>query len=116
MSFLDEIAKKKTSLRPTTTVVTTPLGVQYIEPKSDDNDEVFSTGVKTVGKPHHRPPNLILCRPPSCGYIIDEKPDLQIGVITDHLLLGTVSCGGGGGVIRTLYYFVTCRLASSMLP
>lgn len=82
MSFLsDQLTKTKKSLKPTETRVTTVDGIQYIEPRS----EIHSNAKQSFSG---RPPNLVL-RPPSCsGYVIDDKPDLHVGVVTDSVLIG----------------------------
>lgn len=82
MSFLDELTKTRKMLKPTDTQVTTADGYTYIESHS----EIHTNAKQTYSG---RPPNLVL-RPPSCsGYVIDDKPDLQIGSVMENILLGT---------------------------
>lgn len=79
MSLLEEIATKKKSLKPTETKVTTADGFQYVETSSH-----CSSG---------RPPNLVIQRPSCSGYVVDDKPDLHIGEITDNLMIGKLDTG-----------------------
>ena len=81
MSFLEELATRKRSLKPAETRVTTCTGAQYVEPRS----EIHSNAKQSFSG---RPPNLIL-QPTACsGYVVDEKPDLQVGQVTENLLIG----------------------------
>lgn len=70
--------RKKSKLKPTTTLVTTCAGVQYTEQLSE------------MMRHRHcsRPANLILESSAHPGFVIDTKPDLDIGVVTSNLLIG----------------------------
>ena len=75
------LTSKRKELKPAETRVTTCEGKQYVESR----EELHSNAKQSFCG---RPPNLVL-RPPSCsGFVIDDKPDLHVGAIDDHLLIG----------------------------
>ena len=75
------LTSKRKQLKPAETRVTTCEGKQYVESR----EELHSNAKQSFCG---RPPNLVL-RPPSCsGFVIDDKPDLNVGAIDDHLLIG----------------------------
>lgn len=83
MDWLNDSAltSKRKQLKPAETRVTTCEGKQYVESR-----EALHSNIKQSFS--GRPPNLVL-RPPSCsGFVVDNKPDLHVGVINDHLLIG----------------------------
>lgn len=64
MSLLEAIVNKKSKLKPNETRVTTPSGQVYTEVKSASGDTVqVEVGMS------------------SPGYVIDETPDLQVGMM-----------------------------------
>lgn len=81
MNLSEELANKKKALNPTETKVTTADGFQYVEPSS----LIYQNAKQTASG---RPPNLVL-QPPTCsGYVVDDKPDLHIGEVTENILIG----------------------------
>lgn len=75
-----ELTRKKQQLRPTTTTITRADGVQYVEPKPE---------IQSPTQTRQRPDNLILNRGASCaGYVVDERPDLNIGLVTPQIMIG----------------------------
>lgn len=76
-----DLTKKRKQLKPAETRVTTCEGKQYVESR-----EQLHSNVKQIFS--GRPPKLVLERTPSPGFVVDDKPDLHIGVIDDHILIG----------------------------
>lgn len=70
MSFLSELQKKKTSLKPTETIVTTQDGQKFIERNSK---------VQKLNE---------VCE----GFVVDTKPDDTPAKILNHLYLGSQDC------------------------
>lgn len=70
MSFLSELQKKKTSLKPTETIVTTQDGQKFIERNSK---------VQKLNE---------VCE----GFVVDTKPDDIPAKILTHLYLGSQDC------------------------
>lgn len=70
MSFLSELQKKKTSLKPTATIVTNQDGQKFIERNSE----------------------LQKLNEVCAGFVVDTKPDDIPAKIIDHLYLGSQDC------------------------
>lgn len=77
MSFLDQIRSKKNSLEKVETKVTTESGLVFKETKSAD-------GFKRQSMLSER----------TCGFVVDTKPDLNIGIMFEFLYFGSqdVAC------------------------
>ncbi|KAL0267784.1 UNVERIFIED_CONTAM: hypothetical protein PYX00_009954 [Menopon gallinae] len=71
-SLLAQIKKRKTCLKPQETIITSAAGEKYVEKKSDDG-EIITTKLKEE----------------SFGFVVDEKPDLQVAEILPYLLLSS---------------------------
>ena len=75
--MLSEIKQfSRDNLRKTVTMVTRLDGVQCVETR-DEFGNMYSRELNST--------------PPSNGYVLDFKPDLQIGQILPDLLLGTLN-------------------------
>lgn len=82
MNWLNDTAltKMKQKLKPADTLITRGDGFQYIEPRSHKPCKISTQS---------RPGNLTLNQlPTSPGYVIDDRPDLHIGLISTQLLIG----------------------------
>jgi len=77
MSFLDQIKSKKISLESVETKVTTESGLIFKEIKSAD-------GFKRQSLLNER----------TCGFVVDRKPDLNVGNVLEFLYFGSqdVAC------------------------
>lgn len=101
MNLSKELANMRKSLKPTETKITTADGFQYVEPSS----LIYQSTEQTI---HGRPPNLVL-QPATCsGYVVDDKPDLHIGEVTRHILIGENIHVGVWSHFIFIRYIITC--------
>lgn len=81
MILLYELQKRLANLRPTTTVVTTPTGARYIEPRrrtsSSEDETVASTSPQQLESRQY-------------GFVVDTKPDtVPACILSEFLYLGS---------------------------
>ncbi|XP_017028717.1 dual specificity protein phosphatase 19 [Drosophila kikkawai] len=96
MILLYELQKRLANLRPTTTVVTTPTGARYIEPRRRSSGSEEGTGTAASGSPQQQ---HLESRP--YGFVVDTKPDtMPACILSEFLYLGSQDAVTAENVLR----------------
>ncbi|CAD6188485.1 unnamed protein product [Caenorhabditis auriculariae] len=85
MPTIEELDKIKNRLKATSTTVTLETGETKVELRQADGTFAQAEEPKQISKRRQKKVEYLR----RCGYVVDLKPDLEVGIVREGLLLGS---------------------------